>query len=56
MNTYAKLIAAAAAVVVVAVVGYQFLPGNGGVGGQPTIAPSPSPSCSLRAPSRSRCA
>ena len=43
MNTYAKLIAAAAAVLVVAVVGYQFLPGNSGVGGQPTIAPSPSP-------------
>ena len=43
MNTYAKLIAAAAAVLVVAVIGYQFLPGNGGVGGQPTIAPSPSP-------------
>ncbi len=42
MNTYAKLIAAAAAVLVVAVVGYQFLPGNGGSGGQPTIAPSPS--------------
>lgn len=42
MNTYAKLIAAAAAVLVVAVVGYQFLPGNGGIGGQPTIAPSPS--------------
>jgi hypothetical protein len=42
MNTYAKLIAAAAAVLVVAVVGYQFLPGSGGVGGQPTIAPSPS--------------
>ena len=42
MNPYAKLIAAAAAVLVVAVVGYQFLPGNGGVGGQPTIAPSPS--------------
>ena len=43
MNTYAKLIAAAAAVLVVAVVGYQFLPGKGGTGGQPTIAPSPSP-------------
>ena len=43
MNTYAKLIAAAAAVLVVAVVGYQFLPGSGGVGSQPTIAPSPSP-------------
>lgn len=43
MKTYAKLIAAAAAVLVVAVVGYQFLPGNGSSGGQPTIAPSPSP-------------
>ena len=41
MNTYAKLIAAAAAVLLVAVVGYQVLPGNGGIGGQPTIAPSP---------------
>jgi hypothetical protein len=43
MNTYAKLIAAAAAVLVLAVVGYQFLPGSGGSGGQPTVAPSPSP-------------
>ena len=43
MNTYAKVIAAAAAVLVVAVVGYQFLPGTGGIGGQSTIAPSPSP-------------
>ena len=43
MNTYAKLIAAAAAVLVVAAVGYQFLPRSGGIGGQPTIAPSPSP-------------
>ena len=43
MNTYAKLIAAAVAVLVVAVVGYQFLPGSGGIGGQSTIAPSPSP-------------
>jgi hypothetical protein len=43
MNTYAKLIAAAAAVLLVAVVGYQFLPRSGGVGGQPTIEPSPSP-------------
>ena len=42
MNTYLKLLAAAAAVLVVAVVGYQFLPRNGGPGGQPTIAPSPS--------------
>jgi hypothetical protein len=42
MNTYLKLLAAAAAVLVVAVVGYQFLPRDGGPGGQPTIAPSPS--------------
>jgi hypothetical protein len=48
MTTYAKLIAAAAAVLVVAVVGYQFLPGNGGIGGQPTITPSPSPTLLAR--------
>jgi len=42
MNTYAKLITAAAAVLVVAVVGYQFLPGRSGPGGQ-TTAPSPTP-------------
>lgn len=41
MNTYVKLMAAAAAVLVVALVGYQFLPRNGGVGGQPTPQPSP---------------
>jgi hypothetical protein len=41
MNTYAKLIAAAAAVLVVAVVGYQFLPRNGGIGGEPSAQPSP---------------
>jgi hypothetical protein len=48
MNTYAKLIAAAAAVLVVAVVGYQFLPRSGGTGGQPTSSPSPSPSLLAR--------
>ena len=48
MNTYAKLIVAAAAVLVVAVVGYQFLPRSGGVGGEPTTAPSPSPSVLAR--------
>jgi hypothetical protein len=42
MNTSMKLIASAAAVLLVAVVGYQFLPSNGSSGGQPTIAPSPS--------------
>ena len=41
MNTYAKLIAAAAAVLVVAVAGWQLLPGKGGVGNQPTPIPSP---------------
>jgi hypothetical protein len=48
MSTYAKLIAAAAAVVLVAVVGYQFLPSSGGVGGEPTIEPSPSPTLLAR--------
>ena len=42
MNTYAKFALAAAAVLVVAVVGYNFLPGRGGVGG-PAATPSPSP-------------
>ena len=48
MNTYAKLIVAAAAVLLVAVVGYQFLPRSGAVGGEPTVAPSPSPSLLAR--------
>jgi hypothetical protein len=43
MNTYVKLAAAAAAIVIVAVVGWQLLPEKGGVGGQPTPMPSPSP-------------
>jgi hypothetical protein len=47
MNTYAKLIAAAAAVLVVAVVGYQFLPGRSGPG-VPTTAPSPTPTLLAR--------
>ena len=42
INTYAKFALAAAAVLVVAVVGYNFLPGRGGVGG-PTATPSSSP-------------
>jgi hypothetical protein len=42
MNTYAKLAAGAAAAVLVAVVGYQLLPRNGGIGGPgPTVVPSP---------------
>jgi hypothetical protein len=48
MNTYAKLIVAAAAVLVVAFAGFQLLPGSGGVGGEPTIEPSPSPTVIAR--------
>jgi hypothetical protein len=44
MNTYLKLAAAAVAVIVVAFVGYQLLPKNGGIGG-----PGPSPTPSLLA-------
>jgi hypothetical protein len=40
MNTYVKLIAAAAAVLVVAVVGYQLLPPGDDTVGQPTAQPS----------------
>ena len=44
MNTFAKFALAAAAVLVVAVVGYNVLPGQGGVGGPPaTPSPSPAP-------------
>ena len=43
MNTYAKLAIAAAAVVVVAVIGINLLPASGGIGGQPAVSPSPSP-------------
>jgi hypothetical protein len=48
MNIYAKLLAAAAAVLVVAVVGYQFVPRGGGTGGPPAITPSPSPALLAR--------
>ena len=41
MNTYAKLLAAAAAVLVLAVVGYQLLPPSNDIGGEPTAQPSP---------------
>lgn len=44
MNTLAKLALAAATVVVVAVAGYNLLPGTTGVG--PAVSPSPSPSAS----------
>jgi hypothetical protein len=43
MNTYAKLLVAAVAVAVVAVVGINLLPASGGVGtGGPAVSPSPS--------------
>jgi hypothetical protein len=41
VNTYAKLAAAAAAVLVVGFVGWQLLPGAGGPGGPATPSPSP---------------
>lgn len=41
VNTYAKLAAAAAAVLIVAVVGYSVLPRNSAGPGSPTAAPSP---------------
>jgi len=47
MNPYAKLVAAAAAMLVVAIVGYQFLPGRSGVGA-PIATPSPSPTLLAR--------
>jgi hypothetical protein len=48
MNAYAKLAMVAAAVVVVAIVGYNLLPAGGGnVGGAPPVSPSPSPSVAL---------
>ena len=56
MNTYAKLAIAAAAVVVVAIVGINFLPRDSSVVGgvAPTASPSPSPSASaLPSPSQS---
>ena len=47
MNSFAKLAIAAAAVVVVAIVGYNLLPGRAAVGGAPaTPSPSTSPSTS----------
>ncbi len=43
MSAHAKVIASAAALLVVAVAGCQSLPGSGGTGGQPANASSPSP-------------
>ena len=47
MNTFAKFAMAAAAVLVVALVGYNLLPSDPGTGGTPTVSPSPSPSPSV---------
>ena len=49
MNAFAKFAMAAAAVVVVAIVGINLLPGNDGVGGDPgvSLSTSPAPSASL---------
>lgn len=44
MNTYAKLAAGLAAVLVVGIVGWRLLPGNGGIGGTPTQVPTAAPS------------
>ncbi len=44
MNTFAKFAIAAAAVLVVAIVGWNLLPGDAGRGGTPAASPSPSPS------------
>lgn len=43
MNTYFKLLAAVAAVVIVAVLGYNLLPGSSTGGSGPRVTPSPSP-------------
>ncbi len=47
MHAFAKFAIAAAAVVVVAIVGINLLPRTDGVGGGPVVSPSPSPSVSL---------
>jgi hypothetical protein len=48
LNNLAKAAVAAAVVLVVGFAGYQLLPRTGGVGGQPTVAPSPTPSLLAR--------
>src|SRR6185503_7585030 len=48
MNKLVPIGVGAAAAVAVLLVGSQFLPRNGGVGGSPTIAPSPSPAVLAR--------
>jgi len=47
MDTRLRIAASVAAVLIIAVIGYQFLPGTGGPGGEPSpsasLSPSPSP-------------
>jgi hypothetical protein len=43
MNPYAKVAAGLAAVLIIGIVGWQLLPGNGSVGGPPTPAPTVAP-------------
>lgn len=43
VSRYAMLAIAAAAIVIVAVVGIRFLPGGGGIGGPPAPTPTPTP-------------
>lgn len=50
MNTYVKLAAGLAAVIVVAVIGWQLLPDNGSFGGRPTPSPIPSASAPITTP------
>ena len=50
MSQLFKLAAAAAAILVVAVVAWRFLPDNGGVGGEATPKPSPSPTATTIPP------
>src|SRR5262245_66681078 len=52
MNTFAKLIAAAAAVVLVAVIAYGFWRGNSGVAGRRPFPPRPTPTLLRSAPFR----
>lgn len=43
LNSYARIAIGAAAVVLVAVIGYSLIPGRGGIGGQPTAVPTVAP-------------
>lgn len=43
VQRYATFAIAAAAIVLIAVIGLQFLPGSGGIGGQPTPTPTTAP-------------